>query len=228
MKFSMSNTQSLKELNKNDIHNSDGRYLSLQDLERFFSVIGDREHKLMMKTIYELGCRVGEFVKIKLKHLDFENNAVFFPAENTKARQARRSYISKELMNELKEYLKREGRVTEISEILEPETFLFRSGFKNQPEDKGMTENRIRQIFSKYIEKASLQKVYGHDSIGRALHLYTVQSLRYSHIVHAQSHLMIKTSIVAKQVGHTSLLTSVYGEATEEMVKEAYEKARNR
>lgn len=204
------------------------RYLSISDLERFYAVIDNWEHKLMMRLIYESGCRVGEFVKIQLKHLDFENQAVFFPAENTKTKQARTSYISLDLMNELKDYLKREGKVSKRDEkIIEPESFLFQSGTKNQPEDKGMTENRVRQIFSQYIEKAGLQRVYAHDSLGRALHLYTVHSLRHSHIMHAKHHLKINNSIVAKQVGHTSLQAmSAYDKPTEEMVKEAYEEAR--
>jgi len=214
----------VKQLN----NNSNIRYLSQQNLERFFSAVDSWKHKLMMRTIYESGCRVGEFVRIRLKHLDFENNSIFFPAENTKTRQARVSYISQGLMNELKDYLKRQGRITKRKEkIAEPESFLFRSAVRNQPENKGMTENRVRQIFSKYIQEAGLQRVYAHDSLGRALHLYTVHSLRHSHIMQAKHIYKINNSIVAKQVGHSSLQAmSAYDKPSDEMVKQAYEKAR--
>ena len=82
----------------------------------------------------------------------------------------------------------------------------------------------MRQIFSCYIQKAGLQQVYGHDKKGRALHLYTVHSLRHSHIMHAKHIRQIKDSIVAKQVGHSTLAAmSAYDQPSNEMVKQAYQ-----
>ena len=180
----------------------------------------------MMRLIYESGCRVGEFVRIRLEHLDFCNHSVFFPAENTKTKQARTSYISEGLSNEIKDFLKRQGRISKREEILLcPDNFLFTSQ-KMRNHDKGLSENRVRQIFACYIQKAGLQQVYGHDSKDRALHLYTVHSLRHSHVMHAKHIRGIKDSIVAKQVGHTSLQAmSAYDQPSNEMVKAAYEKA---
>jgi len=40
----------------------------------------------MFQVIYEVGCRVGEFVKIQVKHLNFSRSTVYFPAENTKTK----------------------------------------------------------------------------------------------------------------------------------------------
>jgi integrase len=182
----------------------------------------------MMRLIYELGCRVGEFVKIRLKHLDFHNNSVFFPGENTKTKRTRTSYISPSLMNDIKDYLKCRGRLTERDCLVDkPDSLLFRSNTRRRPKDKGMTENCVRLIFLKYIDKAGLQQTYGHDKRGRALYLYTIHSLRHSHIMHAKHIYGIKDSIVAKQVGHTSLQAmSAYDKPTEEMVKAAYAAAR--
>jgi len=201
------------------------RYLSLAALDQFFAVIDNWQHKLMMRLLYESGCRVGEFVRIRLKHLDFSNHSVFFPGENTKTKQARTSYVLEGLMNEIKDYLKREGRISKRDErLLNPEAFLFVSQSKRKIQDKGISENRVRQIFSYYIQKTNLQQVYGHDSQGRALHLYTVHSLRHSHIMHAKHIKQIKDSIVAKQVGHTSLQAmSAYDKPSNEMVKQAYQ-----
>ena len=179
----------------------------------------------MIRLLYESGCRVGEFVRIRLKHLDFDNHAIFFPAENTKTKQARTSYVSEGLMNEIKDYLKRKHSMTKRDErLLEPEAFLFVSQSKRENHDKGISENRVRQIFSIYIQRAGLQQIYGHDKKGRALHLYTVHSLRHSHIMHAKHIRHIKDSIVAKQVGHTSLQAmSAYDKPSNEMVKQAYQ-----
>lgn len=154
------------------------RYLSVADLEQFFAVIDNWEHKLQMRLLYESGCRVGEFVRIRLKHLDFSNHCIFFPAENTKTKQARTSYVSEGLSNELKDLLKRQERMSKRYErVLVPSDFLFVSqkirNIKQPPcppldkGDKGLSENRVRQIFSWYIQKAGLQQIYGHDSKGR-------------------------------------------------------------
>lgn len=53
----------------------------------------------MMLLIYETGCRVSEFVQIPLKHLDFLNSYVFFPAANTKTKHQCTSHIPRGLMN---------------------------------------------------------------------------------------------------------------------------------
>jgi len=200
------------------------RYLSVAALQQFFAVIDNWEHKLMMRLLYEPGCRVGEFVRIRLKHLDFGNHSVFFPAENTKTKQARTSYVSAGLMNELKDLLKRQGRLSKRDErLLCPDEFLFVSQTPRRRADRGISENRVRQIFAFYIQKAGLQQVYGHDKKGRNLHLYTVHSLRHSHIMHAKHIKEIKDSIVARQVGHTSLQAmSAYDKPSNEMVKDAF------
>ena len=201
------------------------RYLNLVALQKFFEVIDNWEHKLMMRLLYESGCRVGEFVRIRLKHLDFCNHSVFLPAENTKTKQPRTSYVSEGLMNEIKDYLKRKEWMSKREEKLRcPDEFLFVSQATRERTDKGISENRVRQIFSCYIQKAGLQQVYGHDKKGRALHLYTVHSLRHSHIMHAKHIKGLKDSIFAKQVGHSTLTAmSAYDIPSDEMVQQAYQ-----
>ncbi len=82
------------------------RYLTLDELQQFFDSIDNYSHKLMFRVNYELGCRVGEFVRIRVKHLDFSRSTVFFPAANTKTKHARTSYLPKGLMNEVRSVLK--------------------------------------------------------------------------------------------------------------------------
>ena len=71
------------------------RHLSSSELAQLFDSIDNYKHKLMFEIIYELGCRVGEFVRIQVKHLNFSRSTVFFPAENTKTKHARISYLPK-------------------------------------------------------------------------------------------------------------------------------------
>ena len=197
------------------------RYLTLDELQQFFDSIDNYSHKLMFRVIYELGCRVGEFVRIQVKHLNFSRSTVFFPAENTKTKHPRTSCLPKGLKNELISMLKQKRVVSKQQEkVRKPNAFLFHPSRRwNQP----YTENRIRQIFQRYIDKSGLQRVYGEDSKGKKLKMFTVHSLRHSHIMHYTVDRGVPLPIVQKQVGHRSLkTTSVYLRPSTEKMAEAY------
>jgi integrase len=49
----------------------------------------DLKDKLILKLIFEMDCRVGEFCKIRLKHINFDDCSVLFPAENAKTKDGR-------------------------------------------------------------------------------------------------------------------------------------------
>jgi len=206
------------------------RYLTLDELQSFFDSIDNYKHKLMFEVIYELGCRVGEFVDIQVKHINFSRStvffpAVFFPAENTKTKHARISYLPKGLTNEIKSMLKQRGIITKRNDrIRQTEAYLFHPGRRwNKP----YTENRIRQVFQHYVIKAGLQQVYGKDSKGRNLKMFTVHSLRHSHVTHYVIDRKLPLPIVQKQVGHRSLkTTSVYLSPSTEKMSQAYKQAR--
>jgi len=203
------------------------RYLTLEELKLFFDSIDNYRHKLMFEVMYELGCLVGEFVKIQVKHINFGRSAVFFPAQNTKTRYARLSYLPTGLTNEIKSMLKQQKRMTKRDERIKyPDAYLFHPGRRwNTP----YTENRIRQLFQQYINKAGLQQVYGTDSLGRNLKMFTVHSLRHAHVMHYAVDRGVALPIVQKQVGHRSLkTTSVYLSPSTEKIGMAYRTARQR
>lgn len=198
------------------------RYLTLDEWQQLLDVIDDYRAKLMFRIIYHLGCRVGEFVRIQLKHLDFRRSSVFFPAENTKTGFRRTSHVPVGLMNEVKSMLKRENRMLKRSDsVLSPDEYLFRHGMRS---GRRYTENRIRQIFQNYVLKAGLDREYGVDARGRRLHQFTVHSLRHAHVMHHIHNYKLPLPIVQKQVGHRTLkATSVYLNPSDEAVGEAYE-----
>ena len=201
------------------------RYLTADELQSFFDSIDNYNHKLMFEVIYELGCRVGEFVRIQIKHVHFSRSTVFFPAENTKTKHARISYLPKGLTNEIKSMLKQKGFITKRDDrIRQTEAYLFHPGRRwNKP----FTENRIRQIFQHYVTKAGLQQVYGKDTMGRNLKMFTVHSLRHSHLMTYVVDRKVPLPIVQKQVGHRSLkTTSVYLSPSTEKMAQAYKQAR--
>lgn len=219
------NTKSLKKRKRHERFGEVIRYLTVEELSQFFDIIDNYKHKLIFEVIYELGCRVGEFVKIQIKHINFKRSTVYFPAENTKTKYARTSYLPKGLTNEIKSMLKQKGVMNKRDEkIKKTDAYLFHPGRRW---NKCYTENRIRQIFQKYIIKAGLQRVYGKDSRGRNLKMFTCHSLRHSHIHHNVVDRKIPLPIVQKQAGHRSLkTTSIYLQPTAEKIAQIYEAAR--
>jgi len=100
------------------------RYLTADELQQFFDSIDNYTHKLMFQVIYELGCRVGEFVRIQIKHVHFSRSTVFFPAENTKTKHPRVSYLPRGITNELKSMLRQRGLMNKREEkVLKAEAY---------------------------------------------------------------------------------------------------------
>lgn len=220
-----SNVKSSRKRPRYDHFGDHIRYLTVDEWAQFLDAIEDYRHKLMMRIIYELGCRIGEFVRIQLKHLSFARCAVYFPAENTKTRLRRVSHLPAGLLNEIKSLLRREGRMAvRTDRIARPNDYLF---FPAGDARRHYSENRLRQIFDRYIRAVGLEREYGRDRRGRALHALTIHSLRHSHIMHYVHLHRLPLPIVQKQVGHKSLkTTSVYLRPSDEHVGQAYAEAR--
>jgi integrase/recombinase XerD len=200
--------------------------MTVDELGRFFDAIDDYRDRLIMRVIYETGCRVGEFVRIRLGDVAFARGQVRFPAENTKTRRTRVSHLPEGLVNELRAYLRAQGRMARHSDQCRRlQEFLFHPGIDARFR---FSENRIRQIFMRYVGRAGLDRVYGADFRGRRLHELTVHSLRHSHIMHYIHVHRLPIPIVQKQVGHTSLKTTgVYLRPSDEHVGQAYRQVRH-
>lgn len=203
------------------------RAFSLVELQKFFDVIDDTQHRLIAAVTYESGCRVGELAAIQLKHLDFDKCAITFPAENTKTRTGRKSIITQGLMSQLTAYLRERGLIAKRNgKLTEPDAYLF-SPKGNRP----YTTNRIRQIIRRYVKKAGLDEVYGEhrDKNRRQMqfHRLTVHSLRHSHISHAINSQGLPIPVVQAQVGHRNLkTTAAYSGADWDTQARAYRQAR--
>lgn len=200
------------------------RYLTPAEYQKFMDTIEDLTHKLMMRIIFETGCRVGEFVRIQTKHLIFSRNSIYFPSTNTKTRESRTSWIPKSLMNDIKDYLRRTRRMAKRKDTIKnPEDFLFKSN-----RQKHLSENRVRQIFRKYIIACGLDREYGVDTKNRVLHVFTIHSLRHAHINFYINNCKVPVTMVQKQVGHRRLQTTLlYAQVTDGVVAEIYQKARS-
>lgn len=111
--------------------------------------------------------------------------------------------------------------------LTRPDDYLFYPNSNPRPR-KHFSENRLRQIFRRYLLAAGLDRSYARDRQGRVLHELTIHSLRHSHIMHYVHVYKLPLPIVQKQVGHKSLkTTSIYLRPSDEQVGQAYEEARH-
>jgi integrase len=180
----------------------------------------------MFEIIFELGCRVGEFVLLQAKHINFNRSEIYIPAEITKTKHSRISVLPKGLANEIKSMLKQRDILNKRDGSLKnPDAYIFQHGKRR---NKPYTPNRIRQIFQKYIQKAGLQQFYGKDKKGRNLKMFTVHSLRHSHAQYYIIDKKLPLPIVQKQLGHRNLkTTSIYLQPSSQKIAKAYSEARN-
>ena len=187
------------------------KYLTKAEWQKLKESIDNFRDKVIINLLYSSGCRVSEIVLMNIGDIDFESGFIRIPKENTKTKEARTVRVGREVLNDIKAYLKLEKR---------RKGYLFRSRKGGR-----LTTRAIQQMVHRYAKKAGIQKVYGRDSLGRPLYTVTPHTLRHTHIVHA---LLDKVPITAvqKQVGHKRLTTTqIYSNLAPEQVKEAYDKA---
>jgi len=82
------------------------KYLKHEEWDKLRSSIDNYRNKLIIEILYSTGMRVGEFVKVKISDINFEERFISIPAENTKTRTARTVWIPQEVLNEIKAHLK--------------------------------------------------------------------------------------------------------------------------
>jgi len=120
------------------------KYLQEQDLQKFMNVVRDFEHKLIIKMLLTLGCRVGELVKIKVQDVDISYGTVRIYGTYSKTKTPRTSVIfDKDLLIDLDYYIKTKN--------LKDNTALFPMG-----------ERRIQQIIKNYGQRVGLPWVTPH------------------------------------------------------------------
>jgi len=71
-------------------------YLTPEKLQVFWESVDDSRDKLILKLIFELGCRVGEFNQIQLKHINFQDDSIFFPAEKVPIQDTKKEILEGE------------------------------------------------------------------------------------------------------------------------------------
>jgi len=86
------------------------KYLKKEEWDKLRGSIDSYRDKLIVTLLYSTGMRVGEFTKLKVQNLDFEERFIRIPPENTKTRERRTIFVPREVLNDIKAYLKLEKR----------------------------------------------------------------------------------------------------------------------
>lgn len=95
------------------------KYLKKEEWDKLRSSIDNYRDKLIITLLYSTGMRVGEFTKLKVEDIDFEERFIRIPEENSKTKTARTVFVPREVLNDLRGYLrlekKKKDRIFEIS-----------------------------------------------------------------------------------------------------------------
>lgn len=146
------------------------KYLKKEKWDKLRASIDNYRDKLMVTILYSTGMRVGEFTKLKVEDIDFEERFIVIPAENTKTKIGRTAWISPEVLSEIRAYLKlskkKSGRLfnltpRRVQQLLNK--YSKTSGVKATPHT--LRHTHIVHALLKKIPIAAIQKQVGHKRL---------------------------------------------------------------
>ena len=78
--------------------------LSMEEVSRLLNCIDNLKHRVLLKTIYSAGLRVGEAIRLKAKHIESDPSRMVIRVEQGKGRKDRYTVLSTQLLHELRVY----------------------------------------------------------------------------------------------------------------------------
>lgn len=185
---------SLKRLKEADKSLARVNYLSnpKDDVKRLFDsfLSQDEEWLIPIEALFYSGCRIGEFLGIKVKDLNFESNVIIIgrqidqhgKVKETKTRNVAPVHIPSDFMAELKFYV--------YERKLNDEDFLFQNKF-----GKPLSRHATRDMVNAHLEMAGLRHI-------------TLHGLRHTYA----SYLFeqgLDMKVVQSQLRHSSMSTTM-------------------
>ena len=117
------------------------KYLRKEEWDRLRGSIDNYGDKLIVILLYATGMRVGEFTKLMVENIDFEERFLKIPAENTKTREARTIHVPREVLSDIRAYLKLEKKKGRLLDL---------------------TPRRVQQLLKKYSSWAGVEAIPPH------------------------------------------------------------------
>src|SRR6266542_4636074 len=153
------------------------------------------EHGLLIKTLFQTGARVSEFINIRVRDFFFDETMILI--HKAKGGKSRYVPILPDLAQELRTHLGDQGA-----------GYLFESN-----RDRPYSARRVQQIVREIAEKAKIKKrVYPHLLRHSVATTLLERGMPIEQIQKFLGHSKLET-------------TQVYAESTTEMIKESYRKA---
>ncbi len=146
------------------------KYLKKEEWDKLRSSIDNYRDKLIITLLYSTGMRVGEFTKLKVEDIDFEERFIRIPEENTKTKEGRTIFVPMEVLNDIRAYLKLEkkkkGRVfnlipRRVQQLLKK--YSTRAGVKATPHT--LRHSHIVHSLLKKVPITAVQKQVGHKRL---------------------------------------------------------------
>ena len=78
--------------------------LSMEEVNQLLSSIDNLKHRVLLKTIYSAGLRVGEVIRLKPEHIESDPSRMVIRVEQGKGRKDRYTVLSRHLLGELRAY----------------------------------------------------------------------------------------------------------------------------
>ena len=78
--------------------------LSMEEVARLLSCVKNLKHRVLLKTMYSAGLRVGEAISLKPEHIESDPSRMVIRVDQGKGRKDRYTILSKILLKELRDY----------------------------------------------------------------------------------------------------------------------------
>lgn len=164
--------------------------LTKDEIKKLFSVIHNRQHKLILQLYYSSGLRLSEALKLKVKDLDFDDNVLW--VRDGKGGKDRMTIVSNTLCNQIKEFCQYKKKDDFI--------FLNKHGDPFNPRS-------VQRI----IEKAKLEA-----NIAKDVHIHTLRHSFATHLLEAGTDIRK----IQELLGHSDLSTTqIYTKISNEELK---------
>jgi len=160
--------------------------LSKDEVKRVFSATANLKHKIILKTVYACGLRIGELIKLKIKHIDGERKTIFI--EQSKGKKDRLVPLPNSLLLEFRRYYKQ----------YKPKTYLIEG-----PElGTQYSTSSCNRILKRALKIGNIKKYA------------TMHDLRHSYATHLYEHGVNLRSIQVLLGHNSSRTTEIYTHVT--------------
>jgi len=76
----------------------------MEEVNQLLGSIDNLKHRVLLKTIYSAGLRVGEVIRLKPEHIESDPSRMVIRVEQGKGRKDRYTVLSRQLLGELRAY----------------------------------------------------------------------------------------------------------------------------